>query len=111
MHSILARFFRWIFRLTPKCYVCQERDGKELSSTPRHGIYGDEGMDPHYFHEECVYATLDDPEFYGHSTVDRALWIFDECIEQAREQEKKLSRRKERIEEIKNAEFWGRLSQ
>jgi len=109
MYKFLAKFFRWLLKLNPKCYVCQERDSQELSFVSRHGIYGTE-LDPFYFHEGCIYAVLDDPEFYGHRIVDRALWIFDKKIQEGKEKKELLSQQKLRIEEIKNADFWGQLS-
>ena len=106
----LARFFRWLFRREPKCYICKERRSlSELNSVSRHGIYGGV-LDSHHFHTGCLYAVLEDPEFYGHGEVDRALWISDKIVEESKEKEESQERRMRRVRRAKDAEFWGEIS-
>jgi len=111
MHIIwmfLARLFRWLFHLNgPKCYICLVRAPESrFESVQRHGIYGSvNGV--YYFHLGCVYATLEDPELYGHGAVDRALWISDKIGEQRREKEASREVRLLRIQKAKDAEFWA----
>ncbi len=99
MCRLVGAFYRWLFRLNPKCYICRYR-GVEMDSIPRHGIYGGlhEGSDPHFFHIGCVHAALDDPEFFGHATVDRALSITDRIADRELENEKLNASRRLRIE-------------
>lgn len=58
-----------------------------MDSIPKHGIYGglDPDTDPHFFHVGCVHAALEDPELYGHATVDRAISITDRVSEREKE--------------------------
>lgn len=109
MEELICALFRWIFRLDPKCYVCRVRDSFEKGSTPRYGIYG-ETQNLLFFHTSCVDAALDDPEFFGHNTVDRALFITDQIKTLRKENRSKRDRQAKRIEDLKNDEFWGDLA-
>ena len=89
--------------MNPKCYICRVRD-RGMESIPRHGIYGglDPDSDPHFYHIGCIHAALDDPEFFGHATVDRALSITDRIAERERTNEERIARLRSRIQKAQD---------
>ena len=80
-----------------------------MDTVPQYGVYGGV-LDDRHFHVVCVQSVIDEPEEHGHAMVDRAMLVLESIRDKKVEDVGRRKRQKERIEEIKNADFWGDMA-